>query len=183
MTMIAQWSCLSWLIHWTENVRERFYWAVYVHNCTRVQWTWLCRTIISSCALLCSAWLSSKRQLWRKLIERSTWQQLTHYGSDTEHIMLWVKGGRYMFRFWHRNIHFRCFRSLHFPVLWSEMFECWISGILMRIHKIQMRMSPITPLSIWVQDHISDNSNFFSLNKFSPSIYSTNIFPTQELED
>ena len=125
MTMIAQWSCLSWLIHWTENVRERFYWAVYVHNCTRVQWTWLCRTIISSCALLCSAWLSSKRQLWRKLIEKSTWQQLTHYGSDTEHIMLWVKGGRYVFRFWHRNIQFRCFRCLYYPVLWAEMFECF----------------------------------------------------------
>ena len=167
--MIAQWSCLSWLIHWTENVRERFYWAVYVHNCTIVQWTWLCRTIISPCALC-------KRQLWRKLIEKSTWQQLTHYGSDTEHIMLWVKGGRYMFRFWDRIIHFRCFRSLHYPVLWSEMFKFWISGIL-------MRMSLITPFSIWVQDHISDNSNFFFVNKFSPSIYSTNILPTQELED
>ena len=143
----------------------------------KVQWTWLSQTIISShCTVVQCAGLSNKRQLWRKLIEKSTWQQLTHYGSDTEHIMLWVKGGRYMFRFWHRKIHFRCFRSLHYPVLWSEMFKFWISGIL-------MRMSLITPFSIWAQDHISDNSNFFFVNKFSPSIYSTNILPTQELED
>ena len=164
--MIAQWSCLSWQIPWTEYVRERFYWTVYVHNCKSF--------FTLHCCAMCR--LSNMRQLWRKLIEKSTWQQLTHYGSDTEHIMLWVKGGRYMFRFWHRIIHFRCFRSLHYPVLWSEMFKFWISGIL-------MRKSLITPFSIWVQDHISDNSNFFFVNKFSPSIYSTNILPTQELED
>ena len=58
--------------------------------------------------------------------------------------MLRVKGGRYMFRFWHRNIHSTC---LYYPVLWSEMFECWISGIL-------MNMPPITPVSIWVQDEV-----------------------------
>ena len=174
--MIAQWSCLSWLIPWTEYVRERFYWTVYVHNCKSSMDMTLLNNYFFTCTFVHCAGLSSKRQLWRKLIEKSTWQQLTHYGSDTEHIMLWVKGGRYMFRFWHRKIHFRCFRSLHYPVLWSEMFKFWISGIL-------MRMSLITPFSIWVRDHISDNSNFFFVNKFSPSIYSTNILPTQELED
>ena len=51
------------------------------------------------CTVVPCAGLSSKSQLWRKLIEKRTWQQLTHYGSDTEHIMLWVKGGLYMFRF------------------------------------------------------------------------------------
>ena len=173
MTMIARWSYLSWLIHWTEYIRERFYRAMYVHNCKSSMDMTLLNNYFFTCTFVHCAGLSSKRQLWRKLIERSTWQQLTHYGSDTEHIMLRVKGGRYMFRFWHRNIHSTC---LYYPVLWSEMFECWISGIL-------MNMPPITPLSIWVQDNTSDNSHSFFVNKFSPGVYSTNILPAQELED